>query len=80
MLKILSGLAFGYFLYTKEGREQLSSLGTYVSNTVKASFKELNSPINKKENTNGRNSTNDTEQYNGQLEIREVLHKQSSTL
>lgn len=80
MLKILSGLAFGYFLYTKEGREQLSSLGTYVSNTVKASFKELNSPINKKENINGRNSTNDTEQHNGQLEIREVLHKQSSTL
>ena len=74
MLKMLSGLAFGYFLYTKEGREQLSSLGSYVSNTIKASFKGLDNIV-KKENKNDTNSERYTESSDGRTSISETLHR-----
>lgn len=64
MLKVLSGLAFGYFLYTKDGREQLSSLGNYISNSIKTSFKDLTN-MTKKENKNGTNSERHTESFDG---------------
>lgn len=64
MLKMLSGLAFGYFLYTKEGREQLSSLGNYISNNIKASFKDLNN-LTKKENKNDTDSERYAESSDG---------------
>lgn len=64
MLKVLSGLAFGYFLYTKEGREQLSSLGNYLSNTIKSSFKDLTN-MNKKENKDDAHSKRFTESSDG---------------
>lgn len=64
MLKVLSGLAFGYFLYTKDGREQLSSLGNHISNSIKTSFKDLTN-MNKKENKNDTNSERHTESSNG---------------
>lgn len=74
MLKMLSGLAFGYFLYTKEGREQLGSLGNYVSNTIKASFKDLDNMI-KKENKNDTNSKRYTESSDGRTPISETLYR-----
>lgn len=74
MLKMLSGLAFGYFLYTKEGREQLSSLGNYLSNTIKSSFKDLNN-MTKKENKDDTHSKGFTESSNGRIESSETLHR-----
>lgn len=74
MLKILSGLAFGYFLYTKDGREQLSTLGNYVSNSIKSSFKDLDKMI-KKEIKNDTDSKRYTESSNGRIESSEILHR-----
>lgn len=74
MLKMLSGLAFGYFLYTKEGREQLSSLGNYLSNTIKSSFKDLTN-INKKENKDDTHSKGFTESSDGRTPSSEVLYR-----
>lgn len=74
MLKMLSGLAFGYFLYTKEGREQLSSLGTYITDSIKSSFKDLDKML-KKENNDGRNSEEYSKSSNGRIESSEILHR-----
>lgn len=71
---MLSGLAFGYFIYTKEGREQLGNLGTFVSNSIKSSFKDLDKMI-KKENKDGTDSKRYAESSNGRAESSEVLHR-----
>lgn len=53
MIRMLTGIAFGYFIYTKDGRKTLSESIQYIKNNIKA----INNTFTKteeKDNNNGK--------------------------
>lgn len=49
MIKILSGLAFGYFIYTKDGRQAMKDTGNYIKEQLETFLKGGNDNVNEDE-------------------------------
>lgn len=64
MIKILSGLALGYFLYTKDGRQAMKETGNYIKEQLNTFLKGGNNNVNENEiserTLNGRAERSET--------------------
>lgn len=69
MIKILSGLALGYFLYTKDGRQAMKDTGNYIKEQLNTFLKGGNENVNENEIHQRKD--------NGRAERSETLYRES---